>query len=95
MTAELIDLNDLSIMLSMGKRSAREFCMKNGVMPINVGRGKIARLRWRVSEVMQMLGTLEASRKPAHKDIIPRRRGCKTVVGKSVDQLMRELALLQ
>ena len=92
MTAELIDLKGLSIMLSMGKRSARDFCQRNGVLPINVGKGKIARLRWKASEVIQMLGTLEASNRPAPKDVIPRHRGSKTVIGKSVDQLMRELA---
>ncbi len=91
MDAELIDLNSLAAMLSMGRRSARDFCQRHGVLPLNVGQGKIARLRWRRSEVIQMLGTLEASTRPA-PDIIPRRRGSKTVIGKSVEQLMRELA---
>jgi hypothetical protein len=39
---------------------------------------------------MQMLGTLDA--KGTRKDIIPRRRGAKTIVGKSVDELIAELA---
>jgi hypothetical protein len=90
MTAELIKLSDLGIMLSMGERNAREFCERNGVLPINVGKGKRASLRWNRAEVMQMLSTLRAKEKP--KDVVPRSRSRNTVVGKSAATLYRELS---
>ena len=90
MTAELIKMSDLGIMLSMGERSAREFCERHGVLPINVGKGKRASLRWNRAEVMQMLSTLRAKEKP--KDVVPRSRSRNTVVGKSAATLYRELS---
>ena len=90
MDTQLLDIKDLAAMLSMGRRSAREFCRKHGVLPVNVGLGTTTRLRWHRDAVIQMLGTLDA-RQP-RKDIIPRRRGAKTIVGKSVDDLLAELA---
>ena len=38
---------------------------------------------------MQMLGTLDA--KGTRKDIIPRRRRAKTIIGKNIDELIAEL----
>lgn len=90
MESQLIDIKDLAAMLSMGRRSAREFCRRHGVLPVNVGLGTTTRLRWHRDAVIQMLGTLDA--KGTRKDIIPRRRGAKTIVGKSVDELIAELA---
>ena len=90
MTAELLDISALAALLSMGRRSAREFCRRHGVLPINVGLGTKTRLRWHREAVMQMLGTLEAGH--AKKDIVPRRRGSKTIIGKSVNDLLAELA---
>ena len=90
MGAQLLDIKDLAAMLSMGRRSAREFCRRHGVLPVNVGLGTKSRLRWHRDAVMQMLGTLDA-RQP-RKDIIPRRRGAKTIVGKNIDELIAELA---
>lgn len=90
MESQLIDIKDLAALLSMGRRSAREFCRRHGVLPVNVGLGTKSRLRWHRDAVMQMLGTLDA-RQP-RKDIVPRRRGSKTIVGKSVDELIAELA---
>lgn len=90
MTAELITQTDLGIMLSMGKDAAREFCARHGIQPINVGLGKVARLRWNRAEVMQMLSTLRAKEKP--KDVVPRTRSRNTVVGKSAATLLRELS---
>lgn len=95
MQSEMLDIKGLSTLLSMGPRSAREFCSRNGVLPINVGLKKRMRLRWIRSEVMQMLGTLEAKQKPAPKEFVPRIRGSKTVLGKSVDDLLKELAVIQ
>lgn len=88
---ELLTKKDLAAFFKVSARSATAICKKHGVLPINVGLGKRALLRWRASEVIQMLGTLEASPQPP-KDFIPRRRTSKTVVGKSVDELLRELA---
>ena len=93
MTAELITQTDLGIMLSMGKDAAREFCSRHGVQPINVGLGKVARLRWNRSEVMQLIGTLQAKGK--QQEFVRRKKTGKTVLGKSVAELMRELSPLQ
>ncbi len=92
MEEKLLTKKDLAAFFQTSAKSARTLCEKHGVLPLNVGQGKITRLRWRASEVIQMLGTLEASPKPAPKEFIPRKRGGKTVIGKSVDDLMRELA---
>ena len=92
MEEKLMTKKDLAAFFQISAASARKLCEKHGVLPINVGQGKIARLRWRASEVIQMLGTLEASTKPVAKEFIPRSRSSKTVVGKSVEQLLRELA---
>ena len=93
MTAELITQTDLGVMLSMGKDAAREFCARHGIQPINVGLGKVARLRWHRSEVMQLIGTLQAKGKP--QEFVRRKKSGKTVLGKSVAELMRELSPLQ
>ena len=94
MEEKLMTKRDLAAFFQTSAASARRLCEKHGVLPINVGMGKVARLRWRQSEVMQMLGTLDArTNQRAGKDCIPRSRARgKTVVGKSVAQLMRELA---
>lgn len=88
MTAELLDKKALGAMLSMGGDEARELCHRHGVEPINVGLGKVARLRWMRSRVMEMLGTMQADGKPARRK--PSTKN--TVVGKSMDQILRELA---
>ena len=93
MTAELITQKDLGIMLSMGPKKAREFCASHGLHPINVGMGKVARLRWPRAEVMQLIGTLQAKGKP--QDIVRRKKTSKTVLGKSVADLMREFSPIQ
>lgn len=93
MTAELITQKDLGIMLSMGPKKAREFCASHGLHPINVGMGKIARLRWPRGEVMQLIGTLQALGKP--QEIVRRKKSSKTVLGKSVADLMREFSPIQ
>ena len=89
MTAELIKLADLGVMLSMGERAAREFCARHGVLPINVGTGKRASLRWSRQAVMQMLGTLQAESHNKAKARPPKKR----LLGKSVDQVISMLSL--
>ena len=90
MESQLLDIKDLADMLSMGRRSAREFCRRHGVLPVNVDLRTKTRLRWHRDAVMQMLGTLDA--RHARKDIIPREHDSMTIVGKSVDDLLSELA---
>ena len=94
MEEKLLTKRDLAAFFQVGIASARKLCETHGVYPVNVGTGKITRLRWRQSEVIQMLGTLEAGTdKRAGSDYIPRSRTRgKTVVGKTVKDLMRELA---
>lgn len=94
MEEQLMTKADLAEFFHASASTARRFCDKHGVKPINIGNGKRTVLRWRKTEVIQMLGTLEAdTNKRVSKDCIPRSHANgKTVVGKSVKQLMRELA---
>lgn len=59
----LITQTALGELLSMGPKSARAFCEQNGVMPVNVGKGARATLRWNREEVIQMINTLQAKTK--------------------------------
>lgn len=54
MDAQLLDIKDLAVLLSMGRRSAREFCRRHGVLPVNVGLGTKSRLRWHRDAVMHL-----------------------------------------
>lgn len=90
MEEKLLTKADLAAFFQTSAKAARQFCARHGIQPINVGNGRVARLRWRQSEIMQVLGTLNAKVEP--KTIIPRTRSSKTVLGKSVDDLMRELS---
>lgn len=89
MEEKLMTKHDLAAFFQTSAASARKFCHRHGIEPINIGNGRTTRLRWLKSDVIQMLGTLEAKAEPA--TVIPRRKGSKTVLGKSVDDLMREL----
>ena len=86
----LLTKRDLAAFFQTSAESARKFCHSHGIEPINIGNGRVARLRWRASDVIQMLGTLKAKAEP--KEIVPRRKGSNTVLGKTAKQLMRELA---
>lgn len=61
----LIDKHALGELLSMGPDSARAFCERHGVHPVNVGLGKRSSLRWNREEVIQMVNTLQAKTKSA------------------------------
>jgi hypothetical protein len=92
MTAELITQSDLGVMLSMGGRNAREFCARHGVLPINVGKGKRASLRWSRSAVMQMLCTLQADAGAPRRKAV---RSKTNILGKTAASLHKELAAVQ
>jgi hypothetical protein len=93
MTAELITQSDLGVMLSMGGRNAREFCARHGVLPINVGVGKRASLRWSRSAVMQMLCTLQADASSPQKRKAVRSKT--KILGKTAALLYKELSAVQ
>ena len=89
MEPELLKRKELADLLSMGKQGATDLCHRNGVEPINVGKGKRASLRWSRSAVMAMLSTMQASgnQKPQRR---PNTR--RTISGKSMSVLIAELA---
>ena len=89
MDALLIDKKELADLLSMGKENARKFCERHGVLPINTSTGKRATLRWSRLEVMQMVSTLQAKGK--EEEFVPKKRTSRTVLGKSLAQLKKEL----
>lgn len=85
---ELLTQKDLGEMLSMCPETARKLCSTHGIEPVNVGLGETVRLRWMRSRVMEMLTTLEAGGRPQ------RRASTRmTVTGKSLNQIMRDLAV--
>jgi len=85
----LLDKHALGEILSMGPDSARAFCERNGVRPVNVGLGRVSRLRWKRAEVMQLLSTLQAKGKPREHI----RKSGKTSAGKTWRELARELSM--
>lgn len=84
----LIDKHALGELLSMGPKAARALCERHGVMPVNVGLGKVSRLRWNRSEVMQLLSTLQAKGKPCEYV----KKSKRTSLGKTWRELARELS---
>ena len=90
MDERLLTKRDLAAFFQTSVASARKFCTTHGIEPINIGNGSTSRLRWRASEVIQMLGTLKAKAEP--NDLVPKTKHSKTVTGKSVNELLRELS---
>lgn len=84
----LIDKHALGELLSMGPDSARAFCERHGVRPVNVGLGRVSRLRWNRCEVMQLLSTLQAKGRPREHV----RKSGRTSAGKTWRELARELS---
>ena len=86
----LIDIKQLSKMIGLCPRGARELCRRHGIEPINVGLGKKIVLRWQTDAVMQLVSTLQA--KVVQNDVVPRRSSRSRVLGKSAEQLLCELS---
>lgn len=94
MEEKLMTKRDLAAFFKLSADSARKLCEKHGVMPLNVGNGRVARLRWRLSDVMQVLTTLQAGTNE-RKDFRPRRPKDPRVLGRSPQDIQRELAIFQ
>lgn len=86
----LIDKHALGELLSMGPDSARAFCERHGVQPVNVGLGKRSSLRWNREEVIQMVSTLQATGQ--EKKAVRRKSSRCSVIGKSSRTLFLELS---
>lgn len=86
----LIDIKQLSLMIGLCPKGARELCRRHGIEPINVGLGKKIVLRWQTDAVMQLVTTLQAKGK--QKEIVPCRSTKNRILGKSVEQLHCELS---
>ncbi len=86
----LIDKHALGELLSMGPDSARAFCERHGVYPINVGLGGKVVLRWNREEVIQMVSTLQAVGQ--EKKVVLRKNPRCSVIGKSSRTLFLELS---
>ena len=94
MEEKLLTKRDLAAFFQMSADSARKLCEKHGVVPLNVGNGRIARLRWRLSDVMQVLTTLQTGT-TNRKDYRPRRPKDPHVLGRSPREIHNELAICQ
>ena len=92
MTESLLTKKELGAFFRLSPAYARALCEKHGVMPLNVGSGKIARLRWRLSDVMQVLTILQSGATEAQKDFRPRRKGDARVAGLSAKEVMQAVA---
>ena len=90
---KLLTKRDLGAFFRLSPPYARALCEKHGVLPLNVGSGKIARLRWRLSDVMQVLTILQSGNATeAQKDFRPRRKGDARVAGLSAKEVMQAVA---
>ena len=95
MEEKLLTKRDLAAFFQTSAASARKLCEKHGVLPLNVGNGKIARLRWRLSDVMQVLTILQTGTDTKSKDYRPRRPKDPRVLGRSARDIRNELAICQ
>ena len=71
---------------------ARKLCAKHGVMPINIGLGKVPRLRWLASQIIKIPTILQASSSRPPKEFCKRRSGDAQILGRSLQSLYNELA---
>ena len=94
MEEKLLTKRDLAAFFQTSAESARKLCEKHGVMPLNVGNGSVSRLRWRLSDVMQVLTTLQTGTGP-HKDFRLRRPKDPRVLGRNARDIRNELAICQ
>ena len=98
MQEELLTQAELGVFFKMGKdgKSARRLCEKHGVFPLNIGSGKIPRLRWLVSDVRQLLTTLkQAKSTEPQKKLTPRKQGAPSILGRSKAELYQEVSSFQ
>ena len=59
MEEKLLTKADLGAFFQTSADAARKLCERHGIKPLNVGNGTVARLRWRLSDVMQVLAALQ------------------------------------
>ena len=95
MDEKLLTKRDLGAFFQTSPESARKLCERHGVKPLNVGNGSISRLRWRLSDVMQVLTTLQTGTDTHHRDFRPRRPKDARVLGRSPQEIFNELAICQ
>lgn len=93
MPESLLTKKELGAFFRLSPPSARALCEKHGILPVNVGAGKVARLRWRMSDVMQLLTILQSGNgTEAQKDFRPRRKGDARIAGLSAKEVMKAVA---
>lgn len=95
MEEKLLTKRDLAAFFQTSADAARKLCERYGVKPLNVGNGKVTRLRWRQSDVMQLLTTLQTGTNARSRDYRPRRPKDPRVLGRSPQEIHRELAICQ
>jgi hypothetical protein len=92
MDEKLLTKTDLAAFFQLSAESARKLCEKHGVKPLNVGTGKVSRLRWRMSDVMQVLAILQTPT-GKQKEFCTRRKGDPHVLGQTAKSLHAMLAM--
>lgn len=95
MEEKLLTKSDLATFFQTSSESARKLCERHGVKPLNVGNGSISRLRWRLSDVMQVLTTLQTGTNTQARDFRPRRPKDPKVLGRTAKEIYKELAVCQ
>ncbi len=88
----LLTKKELGSFFKMDPDNAQKFCARHDVLPINIGLGKVARLRWIGSQVINLLTILQASSTKPQKEFRPRRKGDAHILGRSVRELYTELS---
>ena len=96
MTGEyLLTQKELGLFFNTTGEQARKLCAKHGVFPINIGLGKVPRLRWLASQVTTIPTILQASSSKPQKEFRKRRKGDVHILGRSVQSLYDELVCSQ
>lgn len=95
MEEKLLTKADLGAFFQTSADAARKLCERHGIKPLNVGNGAVARLRWRLSDVMQVLAALQAGTNIHSRDFRPRRPKDARVLGRSAQEIHKELAICQ
>ena len=85
----LITTAELAQVLSADERTAKAWCLANGIMPINLGSKSRKHLRWNYEAVKSATCTRrDHSNAPSSSDAKPAKGSKKLLAGKSIKELM-------
>ena len=88
MESAFIDKKELSAILHVGAKYARQLCAAHGVLPVKMaGRGKTAPLLWAREDVMRVVDILRTQARAAPHEYVKPRKGDLRIAGKTAAQI--------